>query len=50
VWAASTILAARRQLSWRVEAGELIDGQSVFAVGSLISISTAVWQAERVRP
>ena len=34
----------------RVEAGEFIDGQSVFAVGSLISISTAVWQAERVRP
>jgi hypothetical protein len=48
----------RRQLSWppgdnypgRWEAGEFIDGQSVLAVFSLISFSTAVWQAKRVRP
>jgi hypothetical protein len=31
-------------------AGEFIDGQSVLAVFSLISFSTAVWQAKRVRP
>ena len=50
VWPASTILAARRQLSWPVEAGGFIDGQSVLAVFSLVSFSTAVWQAKRVRP
>jgi hypothetical protein len=30
--------------------GEFIDGQSGFAVFSVISFSKAVWQAERVRP
>ena len=49
-WPASTILSARRQLSWPVEVGEFIDGQSVLAVCSLISFSTAIWQAKRVRP
>ena len=43
-------LVRRRQLSWPVGAGGFIDGQSVSAVSSLISFSTAVWQAERVRP
>jgi len=51
-------LAGRRQLSWppgdnypgRWRRGEFADGQSGLAVFSLVSFSTAVWQAKRVRP
>ena len=49
-WPASTILAARRQLSWPVEAGKFVDELRVLTGSFLVSFSTAVWQAKRVRP
>jgi hypothetical protein len=49
-WPASTILAARRQLSWPVEAGEFIDGQGSWLLFPWIPFLMAIWQAKRVRP